>query len=225
MARIVKSDVLVARYSICHERVADTPVEEFVGALIAIASVLGVLILLGMGARTPEQESKKAASEIRADIPGQTGREIAFGKVKHVIDGDTLIVAIGWRDVKIRLSSIDCPEDGQPWGDTATAGLIKLVGGRHVCCEMHDEDHYGRTVATLYVKDERGKYMNVNEKMVARGHAWVMRRYYGHLPESRRNRLNRIESWARRNRVGLWRTQNPIPPWRWRAVNRMKCKR
>ena len=43
-------------------------------------------------------------------------------KVEHVIDGDTVIVSTDTSEVRIRLDSIDCPEDGQEWGDIATRG-------------------------------------------------------------------------------------------------------
>ncbi len=43
-------------------------------------------------------------------------------KVKHVIDGDTVLVDSDFSQVKIRLDSIDCPERGQEWGDISTRG-------------------------------------------------------------------------------------------------------
>lgn len=138
-------------------------------------------------------------------------------KVIHVVDGDSLIVAKGRHLTMIRLDSIDCPEGGQDWGDKAKGGLIKLVGGRRVLLEEHGFDDYGRTLATLYVLHaEREEWLNVNEQMVMRGHAWVMRKYYDHLPPDRQAKLNRLETWARSKRVGLWGTENPIPPWQWR---------
>jgi endonuclease YncB( thermonuclease family) len=104
--------------------------------------------------------------------PPKTIRDFPLMKVEHVIDGDTVIVASTWKTTKIRLDSIDCPEDGQPWGDIATAGLIKMIGGRRVRIEEHGEDHYGRLLATIYVEDmNESEWINVNEKMVAKGHA------------------------------------------------------
>ena len=141
-------------------------------------------------------------------------------RVEHVIDGDTVIVSTHKKKHKIRLDSIDCPEDGQEWGNNATAGLIKLIGGKRVYVEEHTTDHYDRMVATLYVYDEKdSEWVNVNEKMVMRGHAWVMRKYYNHLPEYRQIKLNRLERWARSKKVGLWRLPNPVPPWNWRRGN------
>ena len=138
-------------------------------------------------------------------------------KVKWVIDGDTVIVRRGSKTLKIRLDSIDCPEDGQEWGDIARFGLIKLIGKRQVKLEQHGIDDYGRTLATIYVWDyDKVDWMNVNERMVTLGHAWVMRRYYNHLSDERKDKLNRLERWAKSKKVGLWKTENPIAPWNWR---------
>ncbi|MGD9536719.1 MAG: thermonuclease family protein [Alphaproteobacteria bacterium] len=138
-------------------------------------------------------------------------------KVIHIIDGDTVIVSRDWYEITIRLDSIDCPEDGQHWGDIATYGLIKLIGGRKIHIEEHGLDIHGRTLATIYVQDfHRNELINVNERMVTLGHAWVMRRFYDHLPKDRQDKLNRLERWAKSKKVGLWRTSNPIPPWKWR---------
>jgi micrococcal nuclease len=159
-------------------------------------------------------EKKPALSEleVRQSIDG-----IQDAKVIWVVDGDTIDVFIDWRPVRIRLDSIDCPDDDQPWGDTAKYGLIKLIGGKYIKLEIHGFDHYGRTLATAYVPDKNGgDWLNVNERMVTLGHAWVMRKYYDHLPPDRKKKLNRLENWSRSKKIGLWGTVDPIPPWRWR---------
>ena len=138
-------------------------------------------------------------------------------KVLWVIDGDTVIVSKGWHKITIRLDSIDCPEDGQYWGDTAKYGLVKLVSNRNVHLEEHGIDDYGRILATIHVwHDQKNEWLNVNERMVTLGHAWVMRKFYDHLPKDRQDKLNRLESWARSKNVGLWHELNPTPPWVWR---------
>ena len=68
----------------------------------------------------------------RFDKERKTIQAFPLVKVEFVVDGDTIIVSEGWKKTKIRLDSIDCPEDGQPWGDIATAGLIKMIGGKKV---------------------------------------------------------------------------------------------
>jgi micrococcal nuclease len=138
-------------------------------------------------------------------------------EVKHVVDGDTVYVCKNGQNIKVRLDSIDCPEDGQPWGESATGGLIKIIGGQHIRIEEHGLDRYGRTLATLFARNKKNnEWMNVNERMVTLGHAWVMRKYYDHLPADRQNKLNQLESWSKSKRVGLWGTENPTPPWLWR---------
>ena len=140
-------------------------------------------------------------------------------KVKWVIDGDTVIVIKGRKEITIRLDSIDCPEDGQEWGDIATYALIKLIGGKSVKIEEHGYDDYGRVLATIYIWSEYKKkkdWLNVNERMVVLGHAWVMRMFYDHLPFDRQDKLNRLEGWARSRRMGLWQKEDPTPPWFWR---------
>ena len=139
-------------------------------------------------------------------------------KVVHVIDGDTAIVANGWRKFRVRLDGIDCPEDGQPWGRTARAGLIKLIGGRRVRLESHGVDDYGRVIGTLYARHRGKGWVNVNARMVTLGHAWVPRhRRASNLTPDRRAELFRGERWARSKRVGLWRDADPVPPWEWRS--------
>jgi endonuclease YncB( thermonuclease family) len=180
------------------------------------------------GAKTPHvqrQFDNRYQTSTQENVVGTNGaHDFRTAKVDYVIDGDTVVVSSTWKKTKIRLDSIDCPEDGQPWGDIATAGLIKMIGGRKVQIEEHGEDHYGRVLATIYVQNGRESgLINVNEKMVAKGHAWVMRRYYNHLPQHRKDKLNRIEKWARMKKVGLWKTPQPIPPWRWRGTRNNKA--
>ncbi len=138
-------------------------------------------------------------------------------QVRNVIDGDTVIVSKGRNNIKIRLDSIDCPEDGQEWGDKAKFGLIKLIGGKVIKLEEHGIDPHGRTLATLYVwHGQKQDWLNVNERMVTLGHAWVMRRYYDHLPKDRQSKLNSLENWSKSKKIGLWSCEQPVAPWAWR---------
>ncbi|MBT8113186.1 MAG: thermonuclease family protein, partial [Gammaproteobacteria bacterium] len=52
---------------------------------------------------------------------------------------------------------------------------------------------------------------------VTLGHAWVMRKFYNHLPKERQNKLNKLEAWAKTKKVGLWKSSNAVPPWKWRG--------
>lgn len=167
--------------------------------------------------KTNSPNTYKTKAQSGPAVKGQID-ELPTVRVRQIIDGDTLIVTIGWSEVVIRLDSIDCPEDGQYWGDTAKYGLIKLVGGQSVRLEEHGKDDYGRTLATIYVwHEQKSEWLNVNERMVTLGHAWVMRAFYDHLPIDRQTKLNRLERWAKSKQVGLWHQSNPIPPWKWRT--------
>lgn len=157
----------------------------------------------------------KAQSE--SDLKGRM-QELPLARVKWVIDGDTVVVTQGWKETVIRLDSIDCPEDNQRWGDIAKYGLIKLISQKNIRLEIHGADHHGRTLATIHLWNEyKYEWLNINERMVTLGHAWVMRRYYDHLPRERQEKLNRLERWAQSKKVGLWAEDNPIPPWEWRG--------
>jgi len=152
-----------------------------------------------------------------ASLPEEAASDLQRVKVRYVIDGDTVIVSKSWSEVRIRLDAIDCPEDGQDWGNVSKAGLIKLIGGQYVYLETHGVDRHGRMLATVYLQNSPdSEWINVNERMVMLGHAWVARKYYGHLPKPRQDQLNKLERWAKSKRVGLWNTENPIPPWQWR---------
>lgn len=142
------------------------------------------------------------------------GADYRTAKVRYIVDGDTVIVVLGFREVTIRLEGIDCPEGDQHWGDTAKYGLIKLIGGRKIRIEERGLDKFGRTVATIFVLQRGGtEWINVNARMVVLGHAWVSRMLCRNLPQNRRAELFRMQKWARSKKVGLWGTENPTPPW------------
>ena len=181
-------------------------------SLIALGTVIAVIVVIGLVTHARNRRSGHGTTASEQKKPYQTA------KVHHVIDGDTVIVATFWRKIKIRLDSIDCPEQDQHRGDIAKYGLIKLIGGRRILLEEHGQDQYGRTVATIYVQHgDEAKWMNVNARMVTLEHAWVMRNSYRHLPKERQNELNRLERWAKTKGVGLWNSANPVPPWKWRG--------
>jgi len=70
-------------------------------------------------------------------------------------------------------------------------------------------DRYGRIVGRVYVDG-----LDVNRELVARGMAWVYRKY-SNDPE-----LLRLEAEAREKGLGLWADPNPVPPWEWRRGRR-----
>lgn len=186
-----------------------------------MVSFFGLLLRTVVGSRRATLSVRSRDGSLNAP-PITSGQ--APAEVLWVLDGDTIDVRLEGRAVRIRLYSIDCPEDGQPWGDTAKAGLIKMIGRKTVTLEVHGVDEYGRTLATVFAHHgPESKLINVNERMVMLGHAWVMRRHCAQLSAERRRQLDRLEAWARSKRVGLWKTPNPIPPWSWRTSHQ-RCE-
>ncbi len=139
------------------------------------------------------------------------------GKVVRVADGDTItILTAAKQQVKIRLYGIDCPEDGQEFGNVAKKFTAKMVAGKHVNVIPYDTDRYGRTVGVVTVN---GK--NVNESIIAAGYGWQYRKY---CKESFCDKWLTIEQMARSSGIGLWTEKKPLPPWEYRrgGVNRTK---
>ncbi len=129
--------------------------------------------------------------------------------VKKVIDGDSILVSNGTKDMKIRLWGIDTPEYRQPYSKAAKKITKKILLHELVDLEVKDIDKYGRTVALVRTKNGE----NVNELLVRRGYAWV-HIYYCKEPICKTWKV--YESEAREKKTGLWREANPVAPWIWK---------
>ncbi len=131
--------------------------------------------------------------------------------VVGIADGDTLTVLAdfsgGRQQKRLRLTEIDTPERGQPWGARARQALAGKVFQRSVRVASEGEDRYGRLLGRVYLGDR-----DINREMVREGHAWVYRQY------SSDARLLQDESVAKEERAGLWslREAERVPPWQWR---------
>jgi len=132
------------------------------------------------------------------------------GRVVGISDGDTLTLLTARREqVRIRLSDIDTPERGQPFGRRARRAPSDLAFGKAVRVVVRDADRYGRSVGRVFAGAQ-----DVNAELVRRGAAWVFRRY------SDDSALLRLERIARAERRGLWGLPEArrVPPWAWRAA-------
>jgi endonuclease YncB( thermonuclease family) len=137
------------------------------------------------------------------------------GKVVSIADGDTLtILADGQYQYRIRLSEIDAPESGQPFGRSSRKMLSDLTFGKQVTVRVVDLDRYGRTVGRVRVGS-----VDVNAQMVKQGGAWAFRQYQSD------QRFQLWEKEARAAKRGLWGLQADqiIAPWDWRAGRRAKA--
>lgn len=143
------------------------------------------------------------------------GNEMVFaenttisGTVVKVLDGDSLVVRQGGRNHEVRLWGIDSPEHGQPYGNVARKLTTALAGKHQVTVVSHGRDQYDRILGEVYVE---GRCLN--EELVARGTAWVYRRY---CREPVCDNWLQKEKEARMASRGLWRDHHPVAPWRWR---------
>ena len=129
-------------------------------------------------------------------------------RVVSVHDGDT-VTALDAGNVqrKVRLTGIDAPEIGQPFGTKARDRLTALAKGKTVTIHSHGQDRYGRTLASVDIKGD-----DLAHRLVADGLAWHYTRY------SKDAGLAAVEQEARAARRGLWADREPAPPWAWRAI-------
>jgi endonuclease YncB( thermonuclease family) len=128
------------------------------------------------------------------------------GRVKSVVDGDTLTLVLeSGAEKRIRLEGIDAPESTQARGPEARAALEKLVANKAVTARVFGLDKYGRALAWL-----RAGGVDVNARLLGEGWAWHYKKY------NQEARFAKLEDAARTARRGLWRDSQPLPPWEYR---------
>ena len=107
---------------------------------------------------------------------GQTSKQVV---ITSCYDGDTCTSSTG---EKIRLACIDTPELRGKRADPLPASaardyLRELAVGRKVTIRRITTDRYGRTVAEIFVDGS-----NVQQQLVASGHASIYWRYANQCP-------------------------------------------
>ncbi|HMJ36730.1 MAG TPA: thermonuclease family protein [Baekduia sp.] len=127
-------------------------------------------------------------------------------RVLRVVDGDTILVALGGKTERVRYIGMDTPETVKPrapvqcFGKKASAANEQLVDGRAVrlVADAEARDRYGRMLAYVYRASD-GVF--VNAELVRRGYARPLRiapnvRYAA--------RFRALARDAQRARRGLW---------------------
>lgn len=143
-----------------------------------------------------------------------TSAETITGRVVGVTDGDTLTVKdASDQQFKVRLSGIDAPEKGQPFGNQAKESLSEMVFRKQVVVESNKEDRYRRKVGKV---QHEGK--DVNLEQVKRGMAWHYTAYAKEQAPADREAYASAEAEARALRRGLWREGTPSAPWEIRRI-------
>ena len=125
-----------------------------------------------------------------------------LGRVKRVIDGDTLRLSTGER---VQLIGVDTPETKHPkkavqrFGREAYLFSKRMVEGKEVRLEydLQRKDRYGRTLAYLYLLDRT----ILNADIIKQGYGFAYAKFsFKYLEEFRR-----YEREAKENRRGLWK--------------------
>lgn len=183
--------------------------------LIGAALLLLVGYLATRCAGAPEAPVREATPSPGATSPAaepttpvrspSTPDRGGFLPVPRVVDGDTIHVLRGGKDVTIRLIGMDTPEvdwyggRAECFGERAGRFLQRLLAGERVRLEFDRAriDPYGRTLAYVYLEDDR----MVNELLVRRGYAEVTI----FEPNDRYEpQLRSAEARARAAGAGLW---------------------
>jgi endonuclease YncB( thermonuclease family) len=145
---------------------------------------------------------------LHADTMQDSGR-LLTGTVVKVLDGDTILVQLGKKRVRLHLAGIDAPETGQPWGKEAKAALEQLVLNQSIDLQPLQQDKRNRRTAIVFVGEQE-----IGATMVGDGNAWAdrasLRRSDSGLCESEAN--------AREGRRGLWAlsAEQRVAPWEYR---------
>jgi len=138
------------------------------------------------------------------------------GRVVGIADGDTLTLLDATNTQhKIRLSGIDSPEKGQPFGGHCRKSLSDLAYDRQAGVESNKLDRWGRVIGKVLVNGQ-----DVNLEQVRRGCGWHYKKYQNEQILDDRLSYNAAEESARASRVGLWNDNEPMPPWDWRKARR-----
>jgi micrococcal nuclease len=139
-------------------------------------------------------------------------------KVVRIVDGDTIVVAIGGKNFKLRYIGMDTPEDVdpnspvEPLSREAAAANAELVGGKTVVLEMDvsETDQYDRLLRYVWLH-EGATWTLVNLELVRLGFASAAT----YPPDVKYvDVFASAEGTARNSLVGLWGaapTEAPTP--------------
>jgi micrococcal nuclease len=135
--------------------------------------------------------------------------------VVRITDGDTIVVAYGGKEYKVRYIGMDSPETVDPsspiqWmGPQATAANAALVAGKTVFLEkdVSEVDRYDRLLRYVWLTDGAA-WTLVNLELVRQGVASAK----SYPPDTKYDALYLVaEGEAHRSALGLW-GPTPAPP-------------
>mgnify|MGYP003128379037 FL=1 len=111
------------------------------------------------------------------------------GKLERVVDGDTIdaLIDVGfdiWVKKRIRYKGIDTWESRTRDLDEKKMGLAAKARNKQLLEEVSNKSgyfrlksygvgKYGRVLGELFIMDANGVQMNINDTLIAEGHAYV----------------------------------------------------
>lgn len=149
-----------------------------------------------------------------------TGQQTEYWTVERVHDGDTLWIAQGGHEEKVRLCGIDAPELEQPLGAVSRDYLQQLINqspSGQVGVIPVERDQYDRLVAEVFIPGSGDEEIHINSQMVADGMAYVYERYVDGCPNG--IVIAGAEERAQEASLGVW-SGGQMPPWEYRQQNR-----
>ena len=137
---------------------------------------------LGRGAEEVRLRTAALSSAALLLVLGLPAAALESVTIRSCYDGDTCTTSVG---EKVRLACIDTPELRGRRADPVPAKAARdylraVVVGREVGIRRITKDRYGRTVAELFVDGS-----NVQQQLVASGHAEIRWKYASQCPWTR----------------------------------------
>ncbi|WP_346983243.1 thermonuclease family protein [Chryseobacterium sp. POE27] len=135
------------------------------------------------------------------------------GKVVKIKDGDTVVVLLEDKTQQtLRLAEVDCPENGQAFGNNAKQFTSDQVFGKNIIFYRVGKDRYGRSVAGVFYDGDR----YLSREIVKAGFGWW---YY---KASKNTELQKFQDEAKVKKLGLWSDKDAISPWEFRKNKKSK---
>lgn len=117
--------------------------------------------------------------------PAFAAERVIEGKVTHVRDVDTIVVA----GTPVRLNGVDGPETSTRVGKDAAFFMKRLVEGKTVACRLNGDRTYDRWVGVCFLDNH-----DIGAIAIREGHALDCARYSG-------GRYRDLETRAARSRI------------------------
>ena len=138
-------------------------------------------------------------------VQGQSELE---GRVIKVEEGDLIHILTSNKDtVFLRLSNIDCPEQGQPYFDNAKNLTEKLCLNKKVKFYIKGTTDDGIETGVVFLT----KKESLNSKLLEEGLAWYFQKGLQITIDTQT--LANAEEEAKATKKGLWRSKDPVAPW------------